>query len=78
MATVQYSCPLMQYERTSEQMVAAKRGAIRRELKNGLPTGRRGTPLITSNRYVMCTVYLEPCALVQFYLTYPSCKFFNI
>ncbi|CAI8015377.1 Importin-13, partial [Geodia barretti] len=27
-----------EYERTSEQMVAAKRGAIRRELKNGLPT----------------------------------------
>ena len=63
MSTVQYSCPLMQYERTSEQMVAAKRGAIRRELKNGLPTGRRGTPIITSDHYVVCTVHLEPCAV---------------
>ena len=29
----------VQYERTSDHAVAAKRGTLRRELKNGLPTG---------------------------------------
>ena len=29
----------IQYDRSSDCMVAAKRGALRKELKNGLPTG---------------------------------------
>ena len=37
---------VVQYGSMSDQMVAAKRGAVRAELKNGLSTGRMGNPYV--------------------------------